>query len=55
MDVLPSLILPHCGQCHMADMRPLALDACEDISCLCTYLFMDFYLKHVAFYRGATT
>jgi hypothetical protein len=37
MEALPDLILPYRGRWHMADMRPLALDACEDISYLRTY------------------
>jgi hypothetical protein len=36
MDTLPGLVLPCRGWCHVADTRPLALDACEDISCLHT-------------------
>jgi hypothetical protein len=32
MDALLGLILPHRGWWHMVDTRPLALDACEDIS-----------------------
>jgi hypothetical protein len=36
MDALHDLTLPHRGQWRVADMLPLALDACADISCLCT-------------------
>jgi hypothetical protein len=41
MDALPGLILPHRGQWCVADMQPLALDVCEDISCLrtCPWIF----------------
>jgi hypothetical protein len=41
MDALPGLILPHHGRWRVADTRPLALDASEDISCLhtCSWIF----------------
>jgi hypothetical protein len=41
MDALPILILPHRGWWQVADTQPLALDACEDISCLriCSWIF----------------
>jgi hypothetical protein len=41
MATLPSLTVPCHGRWNMADMLPLALDACEDISCLltCSWIF----------------
>jgi hypothetical protein len=41
MDALPGLVLPDRGRWCLAGMQPLALDACEDISCLrtCAWIF----------------
>jgi hypothetical protein len=41
MDALPSLILPCRGRWRVANTRPSALDACEDISYLhtCSWIF----------------
>jgi hypothetical protein len=36
MDDLPGLVLPRHGRWRVVDTRPLALDACEDISCFRT-------------------
>jgi hypothetical protein len=50
MDALPGLVLPHRGRWRVADMRPLALDAREDIACLRTYPWI--FTRSMWFFTG---